>query len=208
MLSILEDESSTIDLAEAKQLRTELNEVKEILDNGRTDYNTKTKVMERLRLALKDLDNLEVEGEFPKAEEELNTALEDLKITNQRYGNNQTVKALEQFQILANDAIKNKNLRAAKELASQISSFDFAIVDQASGVAMDISFIKGFDDNFDSHNWKNKSQARQLITQAKQIIATNPTRQKLRPIIQDLFKLLPEPERPKLSEKDDEFLTR
>ncbi|MBK9544232.1 MAG: Hsp70 family protein [Bacteroidetes bacterium] len=208
MLSILEDESSTIDLAEAKQLRTELNELKEILDNGRTDYNTKTKVMERLRLALKDLDNLEVEGEFPKAEEELNTALEDLKITNQRYGNNQTVKALEQFQILANDAIKNKNLRAAKELASQISSFDFAIVDQASGVAMDISFIKGFDDNFDSHNWKNKSQARQLITQAKQIIATNPTRQKLRPIIQDLFKLLPEPERPKLSEKDDEFLTR
>ena len=72
---------------------------------------------------------------------------------------------------------------------------------------MDISFIKGFDDNFDSYNWKNKSQARQLITQAKQIISTNPTRQKLRPIIQDIFKLLPEPERPKTG-KDDEFLTR
>ena len=131
-----------------------------------------------------------------------------MKITNQKYGNNQTTKALEQFQILANDAIKNENIKTAKELASQIRSFDFALFDQASGVAMDISFIKSFDDNFDSHNWLNKSQAKQLIIQAKQIIATNPTRQKLRPIIQDLFKLLPEPERPKLSEKDDEFLTR
>ena len=204
----LEDESSTIDLSEAKKLRSELEELKEILDNGRTDYNTKTKVMERLRLAMIELNKIEVASEFPKVEEELNTALADLKVTLQRYGNNQSTKALEQFQILANDAIKNENLKAAKELVAQIHSFDFAIVDQASGVAMDISIIKGLDDNFDSYNWKNKSQAKQMITQAKQIIATNPTRQKLRPIIHDLFTLLPEPERPKLSEKDDEFLTR
>ena len=76
----------------------------------------------------------------------MNEALVDLKISNQRYGNNQTAKALEQFQILANDAIKNKSLKAAKELTSQINSFDFAIIDQANGVAMDISFIKTFDD--------------------------------------------------------------
>ncbi|MEI7421475.1 MAG: Hsp70 family protein [Prolixibacteraceae bacterium] len=208
LLSKLLDESSTIDFSEAKKLRSELDELKEILENGRTDYNTKTKVMERLRLAMIELDAIEIAGEFPKAEEELNDAIVDLKVTHQRYGNDQTAKALEQFQILANDAIKNENLKAAKELTSQIRSFDFAIVDQASGVAMDISYIKGFDDNFESYNWRNKSQARQFIIQAKQIIATNPTRQKLRPIIHDLFRLLPEPERPKLSEKDDEFLTR
>ena len=208
LLSKLLDESSTIDFSEAKKLRSELDELKEILENGRTDYNTKTKVMERLRLSMIELDKIEIASEFPKAEEELNDAIVDLKVTHQRYGNDQTAKALEQFQILANDAIKNENLKAAKELTSQIRSFDFAIVDQASGVAMDISYIKGFDDNFESYNWRNKSQARQFIIQAKQIIATNPTRQKLRPIIHDLFRLLPEPERPKLSEKDDEFLTR
>lgn len=208
LLSKLEDESSTIDLSEAKKLRSELDELEELLENGRTDYNTKTKVMERLRLALKDLDNLEVEGEFPKAEEELNSALEDLKVTNQRYGNNQTTKALEQFQILANDAIKNENLKAARELASQIRSFDFAMVDEGAGVAMEISFIKGFDDDFETQNWKNKSQAKQLINQAKQMIATNPTKQKLRPIVSELFKLLPDSERPQPTGKDDEFLTR
>lgn len=208
ILARLEDESSSIDLSEAKKLRSEFQELKEILENGRTDYNTKTKVMERLRLALKDLDTLEVEGEFPKVEEELNNALHDLKVTNQRYGNNQTTKAVEQFEELAEAAIKETNLRAAKELASQIRSFEFAMEDAGAGVAMEISFIKAFDDDFDAHNWKNKSQARALINQAKQIIATNPTKNKLRPMVSDLFKLLPDSERPKLSEKDDEFLTR
>lgn len=207
-LSKLEDESSTIDLSEAKKLRAELEELNEILENGRTDYNTKTKVMERLRLVLKELDSMEVASEFPKAEDDLNNALNELKVTNQRFGNNQTTKGLEQFQILAADAIKNQNLKAAKELASQIRSFDFALADAGAGVAMEISIIKSFDDDFDSHNWKNKSQAKQLINQAKQIIATNPTKQKLRPFVSDLFKLLPDSERPKLSEKDDEFLTR
>ncbi len=208
LLTKLEDESSSIDLTETKKLRSELDELTDILENGRADYNTKTKVMERLRLALKDLDNLEVEGEFPKVEEELNNALDDLKVTNQRYGNNQTTKGLEQFQILANDAIKNENLKAAKELAVQIRSFDFAMVDAGAGVAMDISIIKDFDDDFETRNWKNKSQAKQLITQAKQMIATNPTKQKLRPIISELFKLLPDSERPKPTGKDEEFLTQ
>ena len=207
-LSKLEDESSTIDLSESKKLRSELDELKEILENGRTDYNTKTKVMERLRLALIELEKIEIAGEFPKVEEELNTALEDLKVTLQRYGNNQSTKALEQFQILANDAIKNENLKAAKELVAQIHSFDFAIVDVGAGVAMEISIIKGFDDDFETHNWKNKSQAKQLINQAKQMIATNPTKHKLRPIVSDLFKLLPDLERPKPTGKDEEFLTR
>ncbi|MDR3504361.1 MAG: Hsp70 family protein [Legionella sp.] len=208
ILSKLEDESLMIDLSEANKLHSELDELKEILENGRTDYQTKLKVMERLRLALKELDILELAEEFPKAEEELNNALHDLKVTNERYGNNQTTKAVEQFEELAKAAIKETNLRAAKELTSQIGSFDFAMVDANVGVAMEISFVKRYDDDFESYNWKNKSQARQLINQAKQIIATNPTKIKLRPIVIDFIKLLPDSERRKYSEKDDEFLTR
>lgn len=207
-LSKLQEESSSDNSSEAKKLRSELNELETILENGKSNYETKLKVMERLRLALIELDKIETAGQFPKVEEELNRALNNLKVTNQKFGNSQTTKALEQFQILANDAIKNENLQAARELTSQIYTFDFSLVDAGAGVAMDISYIKSFDDDFDTLNWKNINQAKQLITQAKQIISTNPTRQKLRPIILDLFKLLPDSEKPERSEKDDEFLTR
>lgn len=208
LLAELEKNSDIADLPVSRKLRAELNELKNILENGGNDYDTKLKVKERLRNALIELDKIESDGEFPKAEEELNSALHDLKVTNQRYGNNQTTKTVEQFEELAIAAIKETNLRTAKELASQIRSFDLALVDAGAGVAFEISFIKNFDDDFDSLNWKNKNQARQLINDAKQIIATNPTKPKLRPIVSELFKLLPEPERPKLSDKDDEFLTR
>jgi hypothetical protein len=48
-LSILEDESPTIDLSEAKKIRSELEELNEILSNGRTDYGTIKACVKRFR---------------------------------------------------------------------------------------------------------------------------------------------------------------
>jgi succinyl-CoA synthetase beta subunit len=105
-------------------------------------------------------------------------------------------------------ALRDETEEDPKELAAQIRSYDFAMVDAGAGVAMDISIIKDFDDDFETRNWKNKSQAKQLISQAKQMIATNPTKQKLRPIISELFKLLPDSERPKQTGNETEFPTQ
>ena len=68
----------------------------------------------------------------------------------------------------------------------------------AAGVALAISSIKDFDDNFDMHDWKNRSQARQLINDVKGIINANrATKQNLDPIVVQLYGLLeknePEP---------------
>lgn len=207
-LSKLENESSSVDFSEAKKLHSELDQLKEILENGKSDYNTKTKVMERLREIMIELDKIENAAEFPKAEEELNNALNYLKVTNQRYGDNESAKSLEQFESLASESIKSENVILMKELTLQILIFEYSLRYSKNTLPMDISQIKSFDDDFESINWKNESQARKLINQAKQIISTNPTTEKLRPIILDLYKLLPDIAKQKLSEKDDEFLIR
>ena len=52
--------------------------------------------------------------------------------------------------------------------------------------------IKGFDDNFEMHDWKDRNQARSLINEAKAIINSNrPTKDNLRPIVSKLYGLLP-----------------
>ena len=57
---------------------------------------------------------------------------------------------------------------------------------------MEILIIKGFDDNFEMNDWRNRTQARQLINEAKGIINANrPTKDNLRPIVGQLYKLLP-----------------
>ena len=80
----------------------------------------------------------------------------------------------------------------AYELDLQIRSIDFRIIDVALGPAMEMSIIKGFDDNFELNNWTNRNQARQLINEAKGIISANRgTKDNLRPIVSDLYSLLP-----------------
>ena len=73
----------------------------------------------------------------------------------------------------------------------QIRALSFKLVDEGAGVALDIALIKQMDDLFDTHDWSDKSQARKLINDAKEIIGTNPTKEILRPIILKLWDLQP-----------------
>jgi hypothetical protein len=98
----------------------------------------------------------------------------------------------------------------AQDLTEQITMLNVAIIDKSAGVALDISIIKGFDDEFDSHDWKDRSQARSLIDRAKNIISrSTPTREVLRPIIGELFSLLPAagPSQGIVQPPDDDVLT-
>ena len=208
LLSKLEGESTSIDLAEAKAMRTELQELAEILENGKSDSDTKRKVKERLRDAAKELDKIADDDQFPKAEEALLNSLSELRVTNERFGNDQTTELVEEFEKLSKEAIRRMNIRAVKELISQVDSLDFHLFDEGAGVAFELGFIKRADDDFETIGWTKRSSARQLIDQAKEIISNDPSKQKLRPIVQQIFKLMPEPEREKLSDGDDEYLEK
>jgi len=209
LLSKLENESDSIDRKEATALRSELQELSEILENGRADAETKKKVKERLRDAAKELDEMVDEDQFPKAEAELLESLNLLRVRNEQFGNDQTANDVKKYEKLADEAIQATNLRAVKELISQVDALAFHLSDTGFGVAFEIGFIQHYDDNFETINWMNPSQARKLINQAKEIaISNNPTKEKLRPLIQQIWKLLPEPEREKLTEIDDEYLTK
>ena len=94
----------------------------------------------------------------------------------------------------------------AKDLQAQISQTNFKIIHEGAGVAVEISIIKGFEDNFDTHEWSNRGQARQLINEAKTILSSNrATKENLGPIVHQLYELLPRPEQP-ISDKGGEVL--
>ncbi len=146
--------------------------------------------MERLRELLKDLDRMQDESEWPQIKEGLNNALARIKLTNERYENEKAAQIIAQFEQHAQVIISDKNVKLAKELTSAIHSLDFAMVREEIGLW--ISYIRGYDEEFDMHEWKNRSAARQLINEAKENIATNPSKEVLEEIVWKLFKLLPE----------------
>ena len=87
-----------------------------------------------------------------------------------------------------------------------MQKFEFALIGEDIGFW--ISFIKGYDEDFESHDWKNASEARRLVDAGKQIIAEKPNKEALREIVGQLFALLPSGDKPILDKSNMELLRK
>jgi len=187
-------------------LNNDLDKLMTSLQNGWNDYEAKLTVRQNLQKILKEIDKLEASSEWPQAEEKLNAALDRVETINERYGNEKTTNLLNQFKQQARTVIEQQNTKLAGELTEQISTLDFALVRQDVGLW--ISYIKEYNDNFDSQDWNDRGKAKQLIDTAKQIISTQPSREKIEAIVFALFELLPDKDKPLLNEIDKELLAK
>jgi molecular chaperone DnaK len=191
-LDLMEEDYPDIDLIKVEAIRTDLNDISSLLESGGSDGDTKNQVFGRLCKCQKAIDTLKDIGEWPRVVGELNDALEGLKTNSEQFGNEKTSQIVDQLSNQVRTVIQSNDQQMAVQLTEQIRSISFAIVDQGAGVALEISMIKGFGDNFEMHDWKDRNQARSLINEAKAIINSNrPTKDNLRPIVSKLYGLLP-----------------
>ena len=204
----VQDESETANFFEVEKLTTELSDLSEMLKNG-ADPDAVSKVTERLRAAAKELDAMESDDEFPKAKTALEDQLDDLKEMNERFGNKDTTREVARLEKMANDAINSHHIAAVRDLTQQMDLLAFRLRDEGAGPAMELGFIQHFDQDFETVTWTNPQQARKLIDQAKEIIISGDiSKEKLRPLVQQIVKLLPEQEKENLSGIDDSYLTK
>ncbi|MBL7047592.1 MAG: Hsp70 family protein [Candidatus Marinimicrobia bacterium] len=204
----LSGSDSALNTVELNVIANDVEKLTKQLDSGQEDEATKLEVLHRTRELLKELDRLKLEGEWPNTERELIEAFEHLKATAEQFGDEKTEHIISQLQTQIDSVIRSKNSKMAIELMSQISSIDFAVVEQGAGPALYISFLKDFDDDFDVHDWKDPSAARRLINEAKNIIVSNrATTANLKPIVGELFSLLPRADQP-ISMRDEGLLQK
>ena len=206
-VKLLKETSNSVDENQLSNLERDLNGLNSMLDNGREDDDNRNKILDKLRKVLKSIDAVGDSAEWPTIKSELTELITRLEEINQEYGNNNTSKIVSKYKDQVNDVVNEENIQLAKELMDQIRSLNFSLMDQGAGVALDIAMIKGFDDEFNTHDWSNINQARALLNQAKQIISTNPTKASLRPIVVGLYDLLPNLDRPIYEDDDDTVLT-
>ncbi|MCP4612967.1 MAG: Hsp70 family protein [Planctomycetes bacterium] len=208
-LENMEDEFPDLDLAKVEKIHNDLNELDLSLAKGGSDPDTRDMVLDIMREVSIEIDKLQDAAEVPKIMQELTDALEHLKDNDERFGDEKTSRMVKQLSEQVKIVNQEQDARMAKGLTKQIHSFAFAIVDKADiGPALEISFIKGFDDEFDMHEWKDRARARQLIKEAKSIISANrATKSNLKPIVGELFSMLPKPDQ-KIIKPDDDLLMK
>jgi molecular chaperone DnaK len=208
-LENLQDEYPKLDLVKSEKIHSELNRLVIQLHQGGSEAGMRDEILNDLRESLKEIDKLDSDSEWPKVMEELTEALEHLKDAVDQYGNEEAIRLNDQFSSKVKAIIEKRDIKMAKDLDVEIRSITFKIADDALGPAMEIGLIKGFDDNFDMHEWKNISEARQLINEAKSIVNANrATKQNLRPIVGQLFGLLPQAQQSIGGKPDDDVLVK
>jgi len=212
-LNIIKQEGDFSDKETLNKLSNEISELEKLLEQGRSDYDRKKQVLDNLRRILRKLDDIQDSTEWPKTEEELKDAFYKLEETFKEFEgkvdglNEERVKeAIAQFKEQIPQVIKDKNVKVAKELIDLMRGMAFTIVDAGLGAQMEIIMLKQFNDEFDIHDWSDRNKAKMLISQGLQIAATNPSKQRLRPIVIELYKLLPNIDKP-IFVGDDSVLT-
>ena len=212
-LNIIKQEGDFADKDSLNKLSNELAELEKLLEQGRSDYDRKKQIIDNLRRSLRKLDDIQDSTEWPKTEEELKDAFYKLEETFKQFEgkveglNEDRIKeAIAQFKEQIPQIIRDKNVKVAKELTDLMRGLSFTLVDQALGAQMEIMMLKEFNDEFDMHDWSDRNKAKMLISQGLQIAATNPSKQRLRPIVIELYKLLPGIDKP-IFAGDDSVLT-
>lgn len=190
-IAMIEREGMSSNTNELNKLSEELVELSDRLSRGRSDYDRKKDVLGNLRQCLRKIDDIQDLTEWPRVEEEIKDVFYRLEEINKEYGNEKTIILVDEFKSQIPELIKTKDVKLANKIIEDMRQLDFILVDQGMGANFEIGHIYHLNEEFDTLDWSDRSKARMLINQGISIAASNPTKQVLRPILIELFKLLP-----------------
>ena len=195
-LNLIIQEDVAGDKDSLNELEARLNELEKKLEQGKGDFDRRQEIQDNLRESCKQLDKIHSETKWPKIETELQDVFYHLESTNKEFGNEKTNSIIEQFRDSIPKVIKEKNVKVAEDIIDQMRNLDFTLIDQGLGAQMEIGLLHQFNDDFDMLEWSDKNRARILIDQGFNIATNNPSKDRLRPVILELYKLLPSSQQP------------
>lgn len=189
----------------ANDVSQRLEELETQLENEGVSADGKLKIQDGLRKELLKLDSAEKIVEWPKVEQELKDTFYELEDLIEKIKANSDdddlnmdkVEAhIQEYKKTIEQVIKDKNIKEAKHLISEIGSLDFNLRNAVTGNAMDVQYLKHIDNDFNSYHWKDRNKARQLCNQGLQM-ATAGNTGGIRNILVQIIALMPDDEKPK-----------
>jgi molecular chaperone DnaK len=204
IMTMIEQEGTYEDSSTLKKIRSEIDDIESRFNQGRKDYDRKKDVLDSLKRNFKKIDDIQDATEWPKTEEELKDVFYRLEEVNKQAGNDKTTELVTQFKEQIPEVINQKNVKAANQIIEDMRSLNFALVSQDPSFW--VGYIHYFNENFETHDWSDRGKARMLINQGLQICASNPSESKLRPVIAELYNLLPDVERDRINLDDKTVL--
>ncbi len=191
-LELIKQDGACTDTDKLNQTESKLNDIKDEFEQGKGDYDRKMGMRDNLRKASKEIDKLETASEWPKIEEELKSVFYQLEETNTQFKNDKAAPIISQYKAQMPKVIKDKNIKVAQDLIDSMRQLNYAIADEGLGAQMEVGHLNHLNEEFDILQWSDRGKARNILDRGLQMAADNPVKEQLRPIISELYKLLPE----------------
>ena len=172
---------------DTSKLQRELDAVKEDHKNSQE----KKAVLQHLKEVLRKIEDEDAGTEWERLENEIREEFERLEKADSDLGDDKTHQAVNALRTQTDKVIRSKDIQLGRDLLEKINGLfiHLTMIYQLMGL------LRHFQEDFNEINWKNPSRARQLINQGAEIVSNNPTKEKLHPIVMQLFELLPEEEK-------------
>ncbi len=184
----------------------ELDEAERLLDERSDDRDTKEKVKTSLTKTLIELDEYQEQGAWPKAEIELEDAIEDLRDINNEKGNARTSSLLTEFEAQARQIISKKDVQSAAKLTEEINSMAFSLRQQDTGFWVGI--LEYMDYGFDDIQWTDRDAALRGVQHAKRLLQTNPSHEQLKDAVITIIGLMKPESRAEMNNVDTSLLRK
>lgn len=191
-LELIKQDEACTDTDKLNKTERDLDEIKNEFEQGKGDYDRKMGMLENLRNASKEIDRLQTASEWPKIEEELKSVFYRLEETNTKFNNDKATPIISQFKTQIPEVIKDENIKVAQDLIDSMRQLDYVITDEGLGAQMEIMYLNNFNEEFDILQWSDSDKARNILDRGLQMAADNPEKELLKPIIFELYKLLPD----------------
>jgi molecular chaperone DnaK len=162
--------------AESENALSELQKIQEELNESGEEGDTRERIKKSLQGKWKEIDRMEDQAEWPSIEKELDDAIDYLKELEKEYGDDDSLSKTFETQIKA--VKERKDVKIAKNLVREISRSSFSYLDQQPGFYL--AMIEYSDEKYNDWEWRNSTQARQAIDNARSAIRTDPSVENLR----------------------------
>ena len=150
----------------------ELQQLQQQLQHERANGDGRLRLQEALRKQLLLIDPAERNATWPTVEAELKEELYDLEELWRKIQSSDAAQGInkdyveglvKELRQRAEQAIKEQNIKEAREVTKEVRSTEFDVRNAATGGAQDAQLLQLFNEVFANLNWRNPGKARQMI---------------------------------------------
>ena len=186
------------------RLEVEFDALEKLMVADEADLDRLLEVRERLRSAMVELDASDRSADWLRAEKRLEAAMASLTVTVRRLQSTAVQPVIDEFHQRIAALRTLKDSRIARAMTDEIRAHVFTLVREDIGLWA--SYIAGFERDFDSRAWTDRTEARTLLDEALKRMAGKPDRAELERMVIAMFALLPREDRLSARQVSDEVL--